>query len=129
MAEVAKDHIVVSVEHINMNSISDYFFVVIVVQSSSAYVLFYQRRTEGRPVNILDRSLSQSFAEERKILSNKYKGAPDSTVEELVAEPEGDDVSHCSFLIFVSMCLMYRNQSTAMILTAVMFSEKIMTQN
>ena len=33
-------------------------------------------------MNILDRSLSQSFAEERKFLSNKYKGTPHSTVEE-----------------------------------------------
>ena len=50
-------------------------------------MLFYQRRTEGRPVNILDRSLSQSFAEEKKMLSNKYKNntALPNTVKE-----EGD---------------------------------------
>lgn len=37
-------------------------------------MLFYRRRTEGRPVrrNILDRSLSQSFAEEHKKLKEKY---------------------------------------------------------
>ena len=44
------------------------------VQTASAYVLFYRRRTEGRPVrrNILDRSLSQSFADEHKKLKEKY---------------------------------------------------------
>ena len=43
-------------------------------QTASAYVLFYRRRTEGRPVrrNILDRSLSQSFADEHKKLKEKY---------------------------------------------------------
>ena len=37
-------------------------------------MLFYRRRTEGRPVrrNILDRSLSQSFADEHKKLKEKY---------------------------------------------------------
>ena len=36
-------------------------------------------------MNILDRSLSQSFAEERKILSNKYTTVP-NTVEEVANE-------------------------------------------
>ena len=37
------------------------------LQSSSAYVLFYHRRTEGRPTRAqLNRSLSVSFAEEVK---------------------------------------------------------------
>lgn len=46
----------------------------VLVQTASAYVLFYRRRTEGRPVrrNILDRSLSQSFADEHKKLKEKY---------------------------------------------------------
>lgn len=61
------------------------------LMSAYAYVLFYQRRTEGRPVNILDRSLSQSFAEERKILSSKYKAAPANTLteEETIQNDEG----------------------------------------
>lgn len=44
------------------------------------------RRTPG----ILDRSLSQSFAEEKKMLSNKYKTDPNSTVPE--EEPADDNV-------------------------------------
>lgn len=54
-------------------------FYVNSLQTASAYVLFYRRRTEGRPVrrNILDRSLSQSFADEHKKLKEKY-----ATVEE-----------------------------------------------
>ena len=44
-------------------------------QTAAAYVLFYQRRPEGpqptRP--ILDRSLSQSFADEGKQLKAKYQ--------------------------------------------------------
>lgn len=48
--------------------------IVFTSQSASAYVLFYRRRTEGKPVrrNILDRTLSQSFAEEHKKLKEKY---------------------------------------------------------
>ena len=58
------------------------------MQSAAAYVLFYHRRTEGRPVNILDRSLSQSFAEEKRILSRKYRTAGDDTVPEEDMETE-----------------------------------------
>ena len=58
------------------------------LQTASAYVLFYCRRTEGRPVrrNILDRSLSQSFADEHKKLKEKY--AASSQLEE---EKEGEE--------------------------------------
>ena len=59
------------------------------LQTAAAYVLFYRRRTEGKPVrrNILDRSLSQSFAEEHKKLKEKY-----STLNEEEEEKEKDDV-------------------------------------
>ena len=48
-------------------------------------MLFYRRRSEGRPVrrNILDRTLSQSFADEHKKLQEKY-----ATLEE--EEEEGE---------------------------------------
>lgn len=55
-------------------------------------------------MNILDRSLSQSFAEERKILSNKYKGTPHDTVEEAVevhVYTELGAVYRLSLLIFL----------------------------
>ena len=62
----------------------------ILLQSPSAYVLFYERRIEGRRSRpVLDRSLSQSFAEEKKLLSSKYKSEPNSSVPE---EPHSDDV-------------------------------------
>lgn len=64
------------------------FFFINIMQSSSAYVLFYQRRTEGRPVNILDRSLSQSFADEKKILSSKYTRTPNTVEEEMASDNE-----------------------------------------
>ena len=60
-------------------------------------MLFYQRRTEGRPVNILDRSLSQSFAEERKILSSKYKAAPANTLTE--EETIQNDEVRCAWIV------------------------------
>ena len=61
-------------------------FTVFILQTASAYVLFYHRRTEGRPIrrNIMDRSLSQSFADEHKKLQEKYS----TLVEE--GEGEGD---------------------------------------
>ena len=57
------------------------------IQSASAYVLFYRRRSEGRPVrrNILDRTLSQSFADEHKKLKEKY-----ATLEEDEEDEEGE---------------------------------------
>ena len=60
------------------------------LQTASAYVLFYRRRTEGRPVrrNILDRSLSQSFADEHKKLKEKY--AASSQLEEEEEEEKGE---------------------------------------
>ncbi len=47
---------------------------------------------EGRrPHQTLDRSLSQSFAEEKKLLSNKYKTDPAGTVpEETIDDVEED---------------------------------------
>lgn len=45
-------------------------------QSSAAYVLYYRRRDDqSRPTrrSILDRSLSQSFAEEDRELKEKYQ--------------------------------------------------------
>ena len=60
------------------------------LQTAAAYVLFYRRRTEGKPVrrNILDRSLSQSFAEEHKKLKEKY-----ATLDEEDEEKEKDDAA------------------------------------
>ena len=60
------------------------------LQTAAAYVLFYRRRTEGKPVrrNILDRSLSQSFAEEHKKLKEKY-----ATLDEEDEEKEKDDAT------------------------------------
>ncbi len=62
------------------------------LQTASAYVLFYRRRTEGRPVrrNILDRSLSQSFADEHKKLKEKYAASSQLEEEEEEREKEGE---------------------------------------
>lgn len=63
--------------------------------TASAYVLFYRRRTEGRPVrrNILDRSLSQSFADEHKKLKEKYASVSPQLKEEGEREREGGEIT------------------------------------
>ncbi len=43
---------------------------------------------------MLDRSLSQSFAEEKKILSNKYNTPPDTVEEGMSHEEEEEEVSY-----------------------------------
>lgn len=76
--------------------ILDYFYChAICVQTASAYVLFYRRRTEGRPVrrNILDRSLSQSFADEHKKLKEKYASVSPQLKEEGEREREGGEIT------------------------------------
>ena len=51
-------------------------------QTAAAYVLFYRRQMEGRRPHILDRSLSQSFAEEGRALKAKYHPSTDAAPEE-----------------------------------------------
>ena len=60
-------------------------------QTAAAYVLFYRRRTEGRPTHILDRSLSQSFAEEVRVQKAKFH--PPSS--ESAHEEEGEEEMQC----------------------------------
>ena len=45
-------------------------------------MLFYRRRTEGRPTHILDRSLSQSFADEVRVQKAKFCPSSESAPEE-----------------------------------------------
>ena len=45
-------------------------------------MLFYRRRTEGRPTHILDRSLSQSFADEVRVQKAKFHPSSESAPEE-----------------------------------------------
>ena len=59
-------------------------------QTAAAYVLFYRRRTEGRPTHILDRSLSQSFAEEVRVQKAKFRPNSESAHEE-----EGEEEMQC----------------------------------
>ena len=54
-------------------------------------MLFYRRRTEGRPTHILDRSLSQSFAEVRV---QKAKFHPPSS--ESAHEEEREEEMQCN---------------------------------
>jgi len=59
--------------------------------TAAAYVLFYRRHTEGRRTHILDRSLSQSFAEEGRALKAKYHPSTNSGPDE--EEMECDEES------------------------------------
>ena len=64
-------------------------------QTAAAYVLFYSRRSDqSRPTrrSVLDRSLSQSFAEEGKQLKAKYHGGNKE-------EDDQDKVRHYHVLI------------------------------
>ena len=57
--------------------------VSLCAQTAAAYVLFYRRRMEGRPaLHILDRSLSQSFAEEVRQRKARYQPEGGSHSEE-----------------------------------------------
>ena len=51
-------------------------------------MLFYRRRTEGRPTHILDRSLSQSFADEVRVQKAKFHPSSESAPEEQGEEEE-----------------------------------------
>ena len=59
-------------------------------------------------MNILDRSLSQSFADERKLLSSKYNPPNDNTVEEEMmvdVEQEQEEVGWLAEVVLVAETL------------------------
>ncbi len=59
------------------------YWIVLLLQTSAAYVLFYRRYNDGGPrVRILDRSLSQSFAEEVERRGAKFQPKQESMEEE-----------------------------------------------